>query len=165
MEEKVNGLLILLEQEAEFYENLLDISLKEQKSIVSGKVDEIEKITKEKEKIILEINKLEKARLLIWKDLSEKFSLAPSDLTLVRLQEKLGEKYSEKLNILQKRIETVVHKLKNIAESNAELIKTSLDYIQFSLNLLSSSPSLSTYSVNRKTEEDVRSTKILDKKA
>ncbi len=165
MEEKVNGLLILLEQEAEFYENLLDISLKEQKSIVSGKVDEIEKITREKEKIILEINKLEKARLLIWKDLSEKFSLAPSDLTLTKLQEKLGEKYSKKLNILQKRIETVVHKLKNIAESNAELIKTSLDYIQFSLNLLSSSPTPSTYSVNRKTEEDAGSTKILDKKA
>lgn len=164
MEEKLQGLLALLEQEAEFYAHLLSLSAQEQKIIIAGKVNELDKNVKEKEKTILEIKELERLRIPIFEDLSKELNIDVKELNINKLKNLISEEYSNKLENLQEKMDKITSELRNVSENNVELIKASLDYIQFSLNLLSSNNKTITYSDNGKIEEKSESQKILDKK-
>jgi len=164
LEETLGGLIVLLEQEADFYEDLLSLSKEEQKAVVEGNVDELNKKVKEKERLILEINRLEKTRLPLFETLSSHFKVSVGDLTLSKLSGLVPEKYSSQLKGLQEKITEKMSLLKAVNESNLNLIKGSLDYIDFSLNLLTSQPeSGPVYKEDGKTKEGGR-IKITDKK-
>ncbi len=131
----LNELINLLEQEMELYENFLKMSKDKTSIIVEGKVKELEKVIEMEQALILQMSKVENQRELIINKISKILNIKPEETTLTMLIEKAGEEQSEKLKAQQGNLAGLLKDLGSVNELNTRLIRSSLDYINFSLNL------------------------------
>jgi len=133
----VSGKLVeVLEQETAIYEDILELSRKKTDTIVEGKVPELENITKQEQTLVSKVHKLESVRLSLLQELSGQLGMKPEKMALSVLVEQMQGKEAEKLKVLQNKIAGILSELKNVNELNSRLIKNSLEYIDFSINLL-----------------------------
>lgn len=134
----LNRLVEVLGQEAAIYEDILNISLKKTNIIVEGKVTELENITKLEQSVFLKLSKLEDAREELVKKLSEELGLNGGEVTVSELIESLGSEKSKDLETCRNRILNALDRLRSLNELNSRLIRNSLEYIDFSINLIAS---------------------------
>jgi len=132
----VERLLQVLDEEARLYEDILKISKNKTDVIVKGNVAELENIVKIEQSIVLRINELEDMRDEVVGKLSAEVGLKPSEVSISSLLGHLKGEQAEKLKCFQERMMAILGELKNINELNAKLINNSLEYINFSINLL-----------------------------
>ena len=133
----VKTLIEILDKEAEIYEALLKLSHEKTDVIVQGKVTELENITKVEQSMILRLAKLEENREKIVEKLSEEIGMDADSITVTELEKVLPKDQSKELAECQKKLTGIFSDLKNSNDLNARLIKNSLDYINFSVNVLS----------------------------
>lgn len=144
--EIADNLARLLDKEAEIYEKLLEISERKTKIIVESKVAELESIVKEEQDHIAEIAKLEEERESLVQSAAESTGKDAKELNITELVSMLPDDEAAKLKNSSRNISMILNNLKNINEINGKLIKNALEYINFSINLLSgSSVSVSNY--------------------
>lgn len=134
----VRQLASILSQENEVYETLSKISGNKTDLIVGGKVVELENIVKVEQSLLLKISKLENEREKLVEKLSELLGKKPEDITISELVSKVGEGESEQLRACQEKMVKTINNLKNVNELNSRLIKNSLQYIDFSINMMTS---------------------------
>lgn len=135
MDNLVNELVQVLDQEARVYDDILRISKNKTNIIVQGKVSELESITKLEQSLVLQIGRLEDLREGLTKKLSDALGIKMSEVTVSELVKHIGGEQAGKLKDCQGRITGVVNELKNTNELNSKLIKNSLEYINFSINI------------------------------
>lgn len=128
----------VLEQEISLYENVLELSEKKTKVLVEGKVAELDNITKVEQALILKIRKLDGVREKIISEIADELKMLPGDITLTKLMKHLGKEDAKRFKAMQEKITGIMEKLRNTNELNEKLIRNSLEYIDFSLNLLAS---------------------------
>lgn len=138
MQELVKELIDILEKERQMYGDILKISRDKTSIIVEGKVSELEKITKLEQSFILQMAKLEDRRESIISALSKAMGEKPEDLNISKIIKSAGDECGEKLKAQQEKMLETINELKNLNDLNSKLIKNSLEYINFSINLLSS---------------------------
>lgn len=135
MEEVVKELMDVLDQEAKLYDDILKISKNKTSIIVEGKVTELEKIVKLEQSLVLQMAKLENQRENLIDKISKHIGIKPEDITISSLIKFLGKDQSEKMKTLQNNIVKTVKDLSDTNGLNSKLIKNSLDFISFSLNM------------------------------
>jgi len=59
-------------------------------------------------------------------------------MTISELEKHVDEKQAEKLREYKKHMTSIIEEIKNINEVNSRLIKNSIDFIDFSINILTS---------------------------
>ncbi|HEY5586498.1 MAG TPA: flagellar protein FlgN [Ruminiclostridium sp.] len=139
MEESlVRALTEVLNQENEVYDTLLIISNNKTNLIVGGKVNELESIVKLEQSLVMKISKLEDEREKIVGKLCSLLGKKPEEVTISGLAAQLGQKEAAKLKACQEKIVKNIKNLKNTNDLNAKLIKNSLEYIDFSINMMTS---------------------------
>lgn len=142
MENKlINELINVLEQENSIYEDILKISKNKTNIIVEGKVKELENIVKLEQTLVLQMAKLENIRESLVEKLSGEMKLKPEEITITGLVKYLQDGEAGKLKAVQSKIGSTLSELKESNELNSKLIKNSLDYINFSVNILSDASS------------------------
>lgn len=134
-------LIEIINKEKALYEGILELSKRKTDVIVEGKVSELEGVTKLEQSMILKLGKLEEEREeLILKFAREDKSEA-SDITLNKLIKMAPKAYAKQLKDCGRELESVIKDLSQANSLNSKLIKSSLDYIDFSINVLTSATS------------------------
>lgn len=134
--ETVEELANVLESEARVYENILRLSKDKTDIIVKGKVKELEGIVKLEQSLILQVGRLETLREDLVEKVCRALNTQPDRLTLSSLIEHLDGKMAQKLKNSQETMKATLNELKQTNELNSRLIKNSLEFIDFSINLL-----------------------------
>jgi flagellar biosynthesis/type III secretory pathway chaperone len=136
VEKYIKSLIQLLGQEIKVYEETLKVSKVKTKVIIAGKVSELENVIKQEQALILKVGDVEEAREEIVKEVSLQLGLESDEVTVSELIKHAKQPYAEVLRDCQSYIMKLVNELKDVNFLNSRLIKNSLEYIDFSINLL-----------------------------
>ena len=134
----MENLIDVLEQECSEYEVLLELSQKKTPIIVSGNLENLQKITDEEQELVSRINHLDKKRAEVTVDIANVLNKDVTTLKLKNLIEMLeGRPVEQKaLANTHDRLQSAVRELKKVNEHNAELLNEALDMVAFEMNLV-----------------------------
>ena len=136
----MQDLIDTLDKEETEYVTLLDLSKKKTPVIIKGEVDELQKITDEEQTVVNRISHLEKKREQVMDDIAEVINRDVKTLKLSYLIQMLEKRPKERdaLALIHDRLKATVGELVMINNQNRELIRQSLDIVDFNLNLIKS---------------------------
>lgn len=134
----VNELTEILDKETGIYAKLLKLSSDKTNIIVAGKVAELENIVKLEQSIFMNLGKFEVKREQLVEKLAVQIGISSEYLTITVLARHVEPSQAERLKTIQDKMLNTVNMLKDTNDKNSKLIKNSLDFINFSINLLTS---------------------------
>ena len=134
----VEKLSCILEKEAEVYSGFLDLSKRKTEVIINGKVTELENITKSEQVLVDRVGELEGIREQVVSEIASDTNSEPSCLTISSIIDGLDAVRAEKLKKTRDNIIYTVEEIRKINRLNKALIDNSLEYADFSINLMSS---------------------------
>jgi flagellar biosynthesis/type III secretory pathway chaperone len=131
-------LIDCLEQETKEFARLLTLSQQKTPVIVNSKITELEKITDEEQIIVGRITGLEARRESVTKDIAEVINKDVEDLKLTTLIDLMSNQPKERkrLSDVHDRLAETVKQVRQVNENNAELIKHSLEMVNFDLSVI-----------------------------
>jgi hypothetical protein len=132
----VRKLIDILKGEADVYRNILDMGRKKTDVIVEGRIQELEAILKVEQKLIGKIAIIENNREETAENLAAELGLNTKNNGINEILTHLDVKQANELEKNRENMINIFDEIKKINELNARLIKNSLDYIDFSINLL-----------------------------
>ena len=133
-------LIHILDAEEEKYKDLLELSKQKTPVIIEGDIQKLQKITDEEQSVVDRLVSLDVKRAEAMKDIAEVMNKDVKTLKLSHLVEMLQKRPSERdaIAALRDRLKATVGELKMINDQNRELIRQSLDIVDFNLNLIRS---------------------------
>ena len=136
----VEVLIDTLTKEESEYVTLLDLSRKKTPVIVAGDVEKLQIITDEEQSVVDRLVALDAKRAEAMRDIADVMNKDVKTLKLSHLVEMLQKRPSERdaIAALRDRLKATVGELKMINDQNRELIRQSLDIVDFNLNLIRS---------------------------
>ena len=134
----MENLIAVLEQESSEYEGLLELSQKKTPVIVSGNLEQLQKITDDEQELVGRISHLEKKRTEVTADIANVLNRDVNTLKLTNLIDMLAARPVEqaKLARAHDRLQASVRGLQRTNEQNRELLANALEMVEFELNLL-----------------------------
>lgn len=134
-------LIEVLEQESSEYEGLLSLSQKKTPVIVSGNLQELQKITDDEQELVSRISHLEKKRAETTADIANVLNRDVANLKLTNLIGMMAARPAEqqKLAAVHDRLQSAVRGLQRTNEQNRELLANALEMVEFEMNLLQAS--------------------------
>lgn len=134
----MEDLIVCLEQEEKEFSQLLTLSRKKTPVIVNNKVAELEQITDEEQIVVNRITSLENKRETVTKDIAEVINKDVEELKLTTLIDLMSNqpKERERLSNIHDKLSATVREVRQVNENNAELIKHSLEMVNFDLSIL-----------------------------
>lgn len=131
----IEDLTSTLEQQCQVYSKLLDIASKKKVAIIENNLENLQSIIEQENLIIGRNFKLEKKRNEIFNDISSVLNI--KDISLSKLLESIKNQDGyDSLLKLKSDIESTLPKLKVLNDQNQQLIQMSMDYIDYSMNLI-----------------------------
>jgi hypothetical protein len=134
----VLDLIKVLDQEAKAYDDILKISKNKTSIIVEGKVAELESLVKIEQTLVLQMSRIETMRENLVDKISAQLNIKSKEVTISELLQHIKGEEADKLKACQANMSKALNDLKYTNEVNSKLIKNSLDFINFSINLMSS---------------------------
>lgn len=128
-------LLNILEEEIELYKKILDVSKNKTTLLKENKVKELEATTKEEEILVADVIEKEKIRIQEVKNICRRYDKPEKSLKIEELCEFVDNSKEELLDA-KKEIVNLLNELKEVNELNSTLINSSLEYINFAVNML-----------------------------
>lgn len=136
----ITQLVEIMTEQSERYNELLGLSIEEKEILVSNDIEELQKLTNLKNMVITQNNRLEKKRISLVNDIAEVMGSTEKDIDLSKLIEIMGEQpESEQLIELGKNLKETLDKLKEANTLNKQLLEASIEYVEYSLNVMRSS--------------------------
>ena len=114
--------------------------MKKTSIIVDGDLEKLQKITDEEQIVVARINHLDAKREEVTKDIANVLNKDVTKLKLADLINMLSQRPVEQnqLAAAHDRLKEVVGQMKRINEQNRDLIQSSLEMVEFDLNLIHS---------------------------
>jgi len=139
----MENLISVLDQECTMYEKLLELSSRKTPIIIKGDLEALAKITDEEQYVIGDIQSLEKRRLTAMKDIANVLNKDVNSLKLFDLIEVLEKRPEEQKNLAERRdkLVTVADSVRRVNDQNQELLLSSLEMVQFEMNIIQASKS------------------------
>jgi len=160
----IDKLVDILEQENKMYADILNVSKNKTNIVIKSKVSDLENIVRLEQSFIVQIGKLESIREEIVEKLAEELELDEKNINISGIVKKLDQENAGKLKACQEKITRTLNELKSVNELNSKLIKNSLEYIDFSINLLASIDSTANNYTNSGQVNDSKKRNFLDMK-
>ncbi len=134
----MENLIDVLKKECSEYEGLLALSQKKTPIIVSGNLENLQKITDEEQAVVSRIGHLEKQRMEVTADIANVLNKDVNSLKLPDLIAMLAARPGEQAELAQShdKLRAMVGELKRVNEQNKELLNDALEMIAFEMNLL-----------------------------
>jgi flagellar biosynthesis/type III secretory pathway chaperone len=135
----------ILSKEHSYYKDLLELSNKKKSIVIEGKVSELDKIVRVEQNMIFDLGQLEKIREQEVQKLCAMLQLE-GRTNVAELIKHLPQQLSAQLKSLQQELGDTITALQNVNNLNGQLIQQSLDYIEYSVNMITSAgPASSLY--------------------
>ncbi|MGB3367550.1 MAG: flagellar protein FlgN [Acidaminobacteraceae bacterium] len=131
----INELVDALDKECDIYSELSEIADNKKQIIIDGKIKELDKITIREQGLAMTLVRLENIREKIVDKIMLELNLTNIE-TISELISKLDIESKVKLNKSKDKLIGAIKDIKNKNELNGELIKQSLKYIDFNIELL-----------------------------
>jgi len=148
----IDNLIKVLEYENKLYGQLYSIAESKTGVVVKAEIDTLQQLVGKEQKLISELNKLQDVREQIIGQVAQTIGKDPREVTISQLTVHLPEDQAEKLNRSRDKLKETVGKLTDKNDLNQQLIKNALEYVDFSLNLLTQ-PAPQTPQYGRKGNE------------
>lgn len=134
----MENLIDVLNKESSEYEALLGLSQKKTPVIIAGDLEALQQITDDEQKIVTKVTSLEKKRVEVTGDIANVLNKDVATLKLSDLIAMLAARPAEQkaLAAAHDSLQAVIRELKRVNEQNAELLKNSLEMVEFEMNLL-----------------------------
>ncbi len=133
--ELIEKIIVELKKEISVLKNILVLQKKKERAIIKGDTAQLEKIIKEETKLIEENKKIEQERLKLIKKFAEINKADEKNLTLAKLTSFIPESEFEDFQKIAVELTKTISEIAKINRSNAELLKNSLDFIEYNINL------------------------------
>jgi flagellar biosynthesis/type III secretory pathway chaperone len=139
----MENLIDVLDQECNMYEQLLELSSKKTPIIVKGDLDALAKITDEEQYVVSNIQSLDKKRAVAMKDIANVLNKDVNSLKLTDLIDVLEKRPDDQKNLALRRdkLVTVADNVRRVNGQNQELLISSLEMVQFEMNIIQASKS------------------------
>lgn len=137
MLKSMDQLIMVLTKEYEMYKDYLEIARKKKDVIISGHVKELDNITKIEQNMIVSMGKIDHIRTSIIGNLLMELKVEAVG-SLSELTELLPSQVGAKVMDIKGKLEGIIQEIKDLNELNSSLIKQSLEYIDFNMNLIMS---------------------------
>ncbi len=137
-----------LKEQLKLFEELLAISTEKKNVIIKDDTEMLQKMTDVENVLLSKLTRIENSRMEIVKDIALVTNKKVSDITIESLKTLLKDDDDKKeLMEVSKKVNDILKDIKNTNDKNNMLIKNSLEYINFSLNVIksSSSPEFASY--------------------
>lgn len=165
----IDELIDVLENEEKEYQDLILLSREKTPVIVKGDLEKLQKITDAEQIVIGKINKLEKKRTEVAKDIAlvlarDEETLKISDI--IEILEKQPEEQKRLVEVYEK-LKDTLNKISTVNEMNKSLINESLDFIGYNMNLLKGAyqePEMGNYTKKAFNTTPVLGTGVFDAK-
>ena len=133
----MENLIDVLEKESSEYEALLELSMKKTPIIVSGNLENLQKITDEEQEAVSRVANLDKKRMEILADIANVLNKDVASLKLANLIEMLVDRPAEQeaLAVSHDRLHASVRELQKINEQNRALLTNVLEMVEFEMNM------------------------------
>lgn len=134
----MENLIAVLEKENIEYSLLLEMSISKTAIIVSGNIEELNKITDEEQNVASNIIKLEKQREEAIQDIANVLNKDVTTLKLINIIQMLEKRPEEqqKLALIHGKLQETLANMVQINEQNKLLIGNALDLVKFDLDLV-----------------------------
>lgn len=165
----IDELIDVLEKEEKEYQDLILLSREKTPVIVKGDLEKLQRITEAEQIVIGKVNKLEKKRAEVVKDMAlvlgkDEATLKVSDI--IEILEKQPAEQQRLVEIYDK-LKDTLGKITTVNDMNKGLINESLDFISYNLNLLKSAyqePEMGNYTKKAYNTTPVLGTGVFDAK-
>jgi flagellar biosynthesis/type III secretory pathway chaperone len=129
----------VMKEQTERHNELHGLSLEEKDAIIQNDIDALQNLVNLKNMVISQNSRLEKQRISLVKDIAEVMGHKGSDLSLADVIEILTDDADkEKLRIAGTDLRESVNRLKEINDINKQLLESSIEFVEYSLNALRS---------------------------
>lgn len=131
----IEELILTLDEQNKIYETLLEIASKKKVAIIENNIPNLQQIVAQENTIVGRNMRLDKKRIELFNDM--KVVLNKKELTLSNIIEAIkGQEGEKQLIEIKEKSEDILPKLKVINDQNQELIRMSMEYIDYSMNLI-----------------------------
>lgn len=131
MEEILEKLKDNLKRQTLLYENLRTLAVQKQKALILNKIPEIDAVTKEEEKLILDARVLEEERAEWAEQVARMMGKPAENLTLSELTEHFPE-----LEEVRQPLEQTIIQLKDTHDLNTRLLEQAVKIVNLTVDLL-----------------------------
>ena len=132
-------LIEILKWETDEYTAVLELLKEQQKLIIKNKIAEIDVINQRLQTSYDQTSLWEKKRIALVKQLAESLKLDSQLLTLDKIKNYLPNEYQEDYQATSEQLKKVINAIQRENKNNQDLLKMSLVYVDFSLNLYAGS--------------------------
>lgn len=134
----MENLIDILNEQYDAYSALVELSRKKTPIIVSGSLEDLQKITDEEQDAVNVVNDIDKKRIEIMGDIANVLNQDINNLKLLNLVELINTRPEEqaKLNEARGKLIEIGKELKTVNERNRELLENALEMIDFDMNLI-----------------------------
>lgn len=135
----IKELIETLIEQNNIYQSLLDVASKKKVAIIENKIPNLQDFVKEENVLIGRNQRLDKKRIEIFKDIS--MVLGKNDeLSLKDIISCMkGQEGEKELIAIRENMLEILPKLKSLNDQNQELLTISMDYVDFSINMIRAS--------------------------
>ena len=134
----MENLIDILNEQYDAYSALVELSRKKTPIIVSGSLEDLQKITDEEQDAVNVVNDIDKKRVEIMGDIANVLNQDINNLKLSNLVELINTRPEEqaRLNEARNKLIGIGKELKTVNERNRELLENALEMIDFDMNLI-----------------------------
>lgn len=126
---------VLLE-EIQLYEKFTEHLESDESFMSKLQIDDIEASNKAKATLLLKIQALDEARQNLVKQIAQEKGLAEENIKLADICEKLAKPQSDRLMKLRERLQSVIRNLQELQNNTYSLVRSSLSWIEGSMETL-----------------------------
>ncbi len=161
----IDNLIKVLDYENRLYRQLFSISESKSDIIINGEIESLQATIADEQRLAADLNKLTEAREQIVGQIGKKTGKAVKDVIVTDIISELPEEQAKKLSAVKDKLKDTISKLKAQNALNKKLLQNALDYVDFSLALLTESVPQTTQYDRKGYEPGRKSRVILDIKS
>lgn len=161
----IDNLIKVLDYENRLYRQLFSIAESKSDIIINGEIESLQATIADEQRLAADLNKLTEAREQIVGQIGKKTGKAVKDVIVTDIISELPEEQAKKLSAVKDKLKDTISKLKAQNALNKKLLQNALDYVDFSLALLTESVPQTTQYDRKGYEPGRKSRVILDIKS
>ena len=147
----INKIINILEKEIEICQGLVDLSKKIRSAVEDNNIEEIDRLVRMEDALTMKFSAIEKSRTSFVKEYMIEIGYDGDNYCITELQKHVDKKSAKTLTGIKEKLTNMISELAHLNQTNNMLIKSRLDWIDFSLQTLSNVEG-KTYDMNNDTK-------------
>ncbi|WP_053955782.1 flagellar protein FlgN [Inediibacterium massiliense] len=162
MSQSVEQLILALTKEYEIYKDYYTLGEQKKEVLILGDIKELEKIISQEQDIIRNTQKIDQIRTAIIGNIlfEQKINWIEN---ITQLCEYIEDPYKEKILEIREKLSKLLEEIQSLNDTNQQLTKQQLEYIDFNINILNNAQVTTTYG-NKTEQQIIKPSSLIDAK-